>query len=834
MKKVRSLLIPIIALAIAGCNNSTPVSAFNGKTNVATSSSTKKYGMGTIVNGGFESGTLSGWTVEYGTAYNDDSVSSVKTFTFDYDSDHKEIKVQQEGNWYLSGKGFEGTFSHGRIGAIRSTNFYLGGDGSIAMKLAGGALRRGKGSGAASKGDINICYVGVYRASDDRMIAMQRNDFFLEHTEPYVDVRKYNSGVYNTDNFAEYELDLSEYKGQELYIRIVDNDTDVYYGYLSVDDIRIGGEDSQQPGDYYVKTRDYQVEATAPSEFEIANGDFECGSLAGWTVTEGLAFSNQGVNREETWWNENIPYQREGNYHYGYYKPSATGKMQSSRFKLGGSGWISFRLGGCRENHLTYISVYLVNQDDTVTEIARYSHRTYWDFQFPYVPNGMRLLNLIQYVADLHEYIGSTLYLELVDNNTSPDDLACMTIDSIVTYYPTKPTFYNQDYFEAHSMISVDPEFESEYQVPNGSFEEGTLNHWTLNGEEFGEVTNAIGWWTENFPYNKKGTYLFSGIYSENKTGYIQSEKFTVGGIGKMSFLFGGGKDPRLCYISLYSGDTEVARYSNRYFHDLGTGLLNNGSNLANMVQYVADISEFKNQELYIRVYDNAVNNWGLVTVDGFVTYYTDENSLPNSYYEAVNMLKVTQPEQSENQIRNGGFETGDLTGWELTGNMGTIAYDDVWWNEWYDYNKSGTYFFSGMAEYEGNMGTLTSEAFVVDGSNKISFKLGGGKEKEKCYVEIIDATTNESLMKFSNYKFNDFGGRSYYYNGRPIDLSRDGVYLANMVQYVADLSELAGRSVKIRVVDNAPDNWGLITVDDFVTYYETDSDVISGYAAMY
>ena len=832
MRKIL-ILLPIIAMSLVGCNNNqnqTPV--------------THEVGTETIVNGGFETASLTGWTVEYGTAFNDDSVSSVKTFSYSYDADHKEINVSQEGNWYLSGKGFDGSFSHGRIGAIRSSKFFLGGDGSITMKLAGGALKRGKATDAASKGDTNICYVGVYTVKDDQMVAMQRNDYFMEHTEDYVDVRKYNAGVYNTDNFAEYELDLSEYIGQEMYIRIVDNDTDAYYGYISVDDIRIGGEDPQEEGEYFVKTRHYETEATAPSQYEIANGDFETGSLAGWTVTEGLAFSNEGVNAEETWWNENIPYQREGNFHYGYYKPSATGKMRSTSFKLGGSGYISFKLGGCRENYLTYMSVYMVNADETVTEVARYSHRTYWDFQFPYVPNGMRLLNLTQYIADLREYIGSTLYIELVDLNPSADDLACMTIDSIRTYYPEVPTFYEQDHFEAYSMIDVDPEIESEYQVKNGSFEQGTLEHWTMYGSEpFGEVTNKTGWWDENLPFNKKGMYLFSGEGSfESKTGYIQSESFKVGGIGKMSFLFGGAKDPRLCYISLHdaSNDQELARYSNRYFHDLGISLVNRGSNMMNMVQYVADISEFMGKDVYIRVNDFAVNNWGLVTVDGFVTYYENENGLPTSYYDAVNLLKVTQPQASEYQIANGNFETGDLTGWELTGDrMGDIAYDEVWWNEWYDFNKTGTYFFSGMNGIEDGYGTLTSSAFIVAGTNKISFKLGGGKNKEKCFVQIIDASTGEELMKFSNYMFNDAMPKPYYYSGKPIDLAHDGVYMANMVQYVADLSSLAGRSVKIRLVDNAVSSdtdgvWRFMFADDFVTYYENASDVISGLEARF
>ena len=827
MRKKYLFLLPILALSVSGCtngsSNSKPVEPF----------------IETIINGGFESSTLSGWTVEYGNAYDDDSVSSVTTFSYDYDPDHNEIKIGQTGNWFLSGKGFDNSYSHGRIGAIKSNSFRLGGDGSIAVKLAGGASTRGKGTGAAIKGDSEICYFGVYRVSDDRMIAKQTNEYFIEHTEDYVDVKKYNVGVYSTDNFVDYELDLSEYIGEELYIRIVDCDKDVYYGYLSVDDIRIGGEDSQETGEYYVKTREYVEEAVAPSEYEIANGDFECGSLAGWEVLEGLAFSNEGVNHEETWWNENIPYQREGNYHYGYYKPSATGRMRSTPFILGGSGYISFKLGGCRENHLTYLSIYKVVDESTSIEVARYSHRTYWDFQFPFVPNGMRLLNLIQYIADLREYIGDTLYIEVVDNNSSPDDLACITLDSICTYYPATPTFYTEDHFEAYSMINVETEIESEYQVKNGTFEKGSLENWTIVGGDFGEVTDSYTWWVEQLPYNKKGTYMFSGIGErEANTGYIQSEPFKVGGVGKMSFMFGGGKDPRLCYISLYdaSNDEELARYSNRFFHDIGLGLINKGSNLANMVQYVADISEFMDKDVYIRVNDFATNNWGLVTVDSFITYYPDLNALPESYYDAINILP-TDEVVSEYQVYNGGFEKGDLSGWEFSiggKEIGNVAYDEVWWNEWYDFNKSGTYFFSGWNEKEELTGSLTSSEFTIGGSGYISFKLGGGKHSDQCYVEIIDSTSGESLVKFSNHMFNDYMARKYYYNGRPIDLSEDGVYMANMVQYVADLSEYIGSKVKIRIVDNATSDWGLLFADEFITYYENESDLPEGVVARY
>ena len=46
-----------------------------------------------VLNGGFETADLSGWTVESGEAFKDDSVSSRKTFSVSYDSAHKQIRA---------------------------------------------------------------------------------------------------------------------------------------------------------------------------------------------------------------------------------------------------------------------------------------------------------------------------------------------------------------------------------------------------------------------------------------------------------------------------------------------------------------------------------------------------------------------------------------------------------------------------------------------------------------------------------------------------------------------------------------------------------------------
>ena len=139
---------------------------------------------------------------------------------------------------------------------------------------------------------------------------------------------------------------------------------------------------------------------------------------------------------------------------------------------------------------------------------------------------------------------------------------------------------------------------------------------------------------------------------------------------------------------------------------------------------------------------------------------------------------------------------------------------------------------FNGWAGSETATGTLTSSAFTVGGINKISFRLGGGKNTTLCKVEIIDADTEDVLATYGNYKFKDKGSTSYYYNGQPIDLASDGFYMGNLVTYVADLSEFAGRSVKIRLVDNAANDWGLLFADDFVTYYTSADSLPTGFEA--
>ncbi|MDH6430537.1 hypothetical protein BSK62_23190 [Paenibacillus odorifer] len=183
--------------------------------------------------------------------------------------------------------------------------------------------------------------------------------------------------------------------------------------------------------------------------YQIENPGFETGDMSGWTVVKGQAFGQDSVSDETTWWGEQIPYNQEGSFHLNGWKhdEAATGVLRSSTFKLGGSGWISFKLAGAKNPKKAYINIV---EAETGQVIARYGNSAFADVGFPNPDQGLRLANMEQYKADLSEYLGKRLYVEIVDNANS--DWGVIFADAFFMYHEAEPA-------EGIAATDIKPDF---------------------------------------------------------------------------------------------------------------------------------------------------------------------------------------------------------------------------------------------------------------------------------------------------------------------------------------------------------------------------------------
>ena len=175
----------------------------------------------------------------------------------------------------------------------------------------------------------------------------------------------------------------------------------------------------------------------------IANGGFESGNLAGWTILADnwgyVEGQPTGVISAATYWGENLPYNQAGNYHLdgwntGIGEPEGWA-IQSTNFTLGGSGFISVRMGAAAAS----VKVCLADG----TEIGYYKQNRFNDANFPNVGPGMgSWADMGTYVMDLSAYIGQEMYIVLCDE-VIEGGWAHAFFDEVVTYYETAPDYAN-------------------------------------------------------------------------------------------------------------------------------------------------------------------------------------------------------------------------------------------------------------------------------------------------------------------------------------------------------------------------------------------------------
>ena len=523
----------------------------------------------------------------------------------------------------------------------------------------------------------------------------------------------------------------------------------------------------------------YKLAMTDTTAYRLQNGDFENG-LEGWTQVGNIG----GISSEKTYWNEGIEFGMDGDKMFSAYAPgaleSAVGTLTSSTFKVGGSGFVTFKIGAMRDANYVYVDVV---DAETKQILARY-YNGLW------VEENLSGCKLVAYKADLSAFAGKNVFFRISDNADSGYGL--FFADSFITYYENEPDGFNiatAANYEVSGTI---------YDVFNGGFEMGDVQGWWNNGE-IGLVTNANGYWGDNIPYEKVGDFLFTGVESfgadtmrEGNRGALTSSAFEIGGTGWISFKLGGGGSA-LCYVQIIDAATGevLARYHQQAQQD------------AKLIQYVADLSAYIGRTVRVQVVDQADSGWGCVSFDNVVTYYPAGAVLPTG--ETANDIKGNL----KHTIDNGSFESGNIDGWNMNITEAG-AHNTLGWVEssehdagWYTKNddiKDGSFLFTFVrpdgTNCENSKGTLQSSTFSLKQGSFVAFKFGGagGAQNHDVYIELCRAD-GSVIARF----YNDAPGKvntrmnAYYYqyNGPEVDCF-------------------------FRVVDNSTGDYGCFVVDDF------------------
>ena len=174
------------------------------------------------------------------------------------------------------------------------------------------------------------------------------------------------------------------------------------------------------------------------AKYTLANGGFEDG-LTGWTLSDNKL---GGVSEETHYWvgDETVAsgyaFGMDGKKMFSAYadgaEESATGTLSSSSFIVGGSGWITYKLGAAKNVDEVYLEIV---DSSTGAALARFSNSEWAETTEDGTKCGC---TLIAYRADLSAFKGKSVYIRITDNSVS--DYGLFFCDSFVTYNAAVPS----------------------------------------------------------------------------------------------------------------------------------------------------------------------------------------------------------------------------------------------------------------------------------------------------------------------------------------------------------------------------------------------------------
>lgn len=522
-------------------------------------------------------------------------------------------------------------------------------------------------------------------------------------------------------------------------------------------------------------------EEQADTVYQVKNGGFETGDLTDWTLTGNIG----AVSNETHYWKTDelapgvgFPFGLDGAHMFSAYAIDGLegnrGVLESATFTVSKGGWITYKLGGAKNS--TYVHM------DVVEAATGKILKRYYNQNHRYeVVDGIRLgCELNAYKANLTDCIGKEVYLRFADYASA--DFGLFFLDSVDTLYLAEPV---GSYVLANEVAHE----ETIYDLYNGNFDQN-MDGWTKSSN-IGDISeDANGWWGGSF--NNVGKYFscYAPDQREDARGTLVSNVFEVGGCGWITFHLGAIKNVDQVYMEVIDAVTGV-KYGHYY---------NDKMYQCELIRYKADLSAYIGKLVYIRFVDNAMGDYGLIFCDEFKTYYANVADVPE------NNLAVNKVENIYN-VMNGGFETGNLLGWELVSGEvpGRVTDINYFWN---DANrvigKDGNFSFTGVelnpdnGNLEGRKGILRSNTFVLKANSSISFKMGGsGANRQDVCLRIVNAVTGEVVVWYSNPDFKDATLNAYNYA-------------------IGNASEMA---CYVEIVDDATANWGLLGLDSINVY---------------